>query len=997
MINNRFFKFNFLFFLKYIIIFICGFYYQSLCSQTNTVSIICVDKEKNPIADVNIQINNNKEVNFSNESGFVSLELNIKDEIMFKRIGFYPKKIIYNGGNFIKVTLRTKEESLAEIVVLGSRSQAKSNAVSVAAVDLFDLKSLAKIYPYTSVNDLLNNLVPSFTATPQTVNGGTDFIDPASIRGLGTDQTLVLINGKRRYTTSLVNVNGSVGRGSISTDLNSIAPNSIDKIEILRDGAAAQYGSDAVAGVINITLKRDFNKGNASISYGTNISSFQSYSQRTSGDFNAAIYPQYVERNIIDGQKFNAQVNYGWTFGKKGSFIDVAFNYEQREPTIRSGERTGFLDNRNLTDSASNALLQNLGLKRSDFSFRVGQARLQNIQVVINGEIMLNPLKKKILYYNSIFSFRQGNSSGFYRLPYQSENIPEIYPKGFLPFLNSRINDHSVTIGYKGLNNSGWNYDISNVFGGNTFNIIVTNSVNVSAYYYDPNSAVAKQTTFNTLTFGFYQNTTNADFSKNIKDALNTNLAFGLESRIENYQQIAGDEASWANYSRFTNGVLDIYNGTPRTYRLANGTIGFPVPGSQVFTGLDPQNANNVFRYSQAGYFDFEINPFKNWVINGAIRLENYSDFGTNVSYKLAQRVTVIDGLFFRSTFNTGFRAPSLQQKFLAKTSSIILGGVVNLEATLPNDSRAAQLLGIPNLKPEISYSFTAGVTYNEKNFNLTADYYNTIIIDRIILTDAFYGSNSASASIQDKTIYDALLANNATRAVFMANALDLQVVGFDLSLGYKWVIDNKNYIRFEFAGTISNRSQIGSVKASDLLKGKEYIYLSPYNKNFIFDALPQSKGYVSFDYHWKNFNIFTKIGYIGSVTHIEPYTVPTLTANLFGAEGWFYKQILEPKNLLDITIGYDLSNMFRLNLGAYNVLDIYPDLIDATKGTFFQVDTKSGSTTYNTIIREYNAHLTGISNNDAVTSNNQFNYSRRVSQLNLNGRYLFVKLDVRF
>lgn len=878
---------------------------------------------------------------------------------------------------------------------MGSRGNARSKTTSTAPVDVFNINQLIITLPQTSLNDILNNIAPSFTATAQTIADGSDHIDPATIRGLGPDHTLVLINGKRRYTTALVNVNGTVGRGSVGTDLNAIPVNAIDKLELLRDGAAAQYGSDAVAGVLNIQLKKNINKGSATLLTGLNPTTYQAFTHTNRGDFINGIDPTYINRSVTDGQKLQANINYGWKLGKvKGSFINFSLFYESRNETIRSGERTGNLDNRRSTDSASNALLTNLGVTRDAFRIRTGQSRTTNIQAVINSEYKLKEDKPTILYYNIIFSKRDGNSAGFYRLPYQSSNIPSIYPKGFLPEINSVIYDNSIAVGLKGKFKNDWKYDISNVYGGNSFDFIIDNSLNVSAWYNNPNSAESQQKKFNAGGFSFTQNTTNLDFTTTFDNNLKTNLAFGLESRIENYSQKAGEATSWGNYTRYTNGQVDIYNGTlnSTTYTLADNSKGYPVGGSQVFAGLTDANASSNNRSSQAVYGDVEISPTNKWLIDGAIRFENYSDFGRNLSYKLATRYTITEGLNFRASFSTGFRSPSLQQKYLAKTSSLVVNGVVNLEATLPNDSRAAQLLGIPSLKPELSSSYSFGLTYKLKQFNITADYFNTLVTDRIILTDAFVGSIAASATDQDKEIYNILQQNNATRAVFMANAIDLKVSGVDLITNYKFIFSNKNSIRLELATTFTNREIVGNVKSSDKLKGKEHIYLSPINKALQVEANPISKGFFLADLKLNKLNIFGKLGYFGSVTHVEAASL----SSSFGS-GWYYKQEMEAKFVTDLTVGYELSNLLRLSAGVNNLFDVYPDLLIASKGKFFQLDINSANSTYNTVLKTISAKEAGVANNDAITSNNQLNYSRRISQIGLNGRFVFLRLDIRF
>ena len=806
-------------------------------------------------------------------------------------------------------------------------------------------------------------------------------MDPATVRGLGPDQTLVLINGKRRYTSALVNVNGTMGRGSVGTDLNAIASASIDKIELLRDGAAAQYGSDAIAGVINIQLNRNIGTGKAVFSTGANMTSYQSYKHAAPGSFKlgegSANDPKYYNNSILDGQKTNASVNYGWQIGKtKASFINVTLNLEQREPTIRSGERTGDIDNRKSGDSASNALMTTLGIDRNTFQMRVGQSRTKNLQGVINGALALKNGGE--FYFFSILSNRVGNSTGFYRMPYQNSNIPAIYPNGFLPEITSNINDISLGTGLKGKMGT-WNYDLSNTFGQNSFGFNIEHTLNVSAYYNNQ----SKQSEFDAGTLLFKQNTTNIDFSKKLNNSVNLNVAYGAELRYENYQQKAGEEASWANYMRRTAGATDVLNGTPTSVKLADNSTGIPAGGAQVFPGFRPDNAKNESRTSTALYVDFEMEPINKLLLDFAGRYENYSDFGGNLSGKVAGRYKLANNFALRGSISTGFRAPSLQQRYLTKTSTVFQGGVAFDDATLPNDSKAAQALGIPSLRPEISNSASIGTTLKINKFSLTVDAYSTKITDRIILTDAFTGS--ATGDAVSKFLYTTLLANNASRGIFMANATDLRTSGIDIISAYNLQLPKKQSLKFELATTLSKREILGKTKVSEKLLGRESTYMSPINKATLVDGNPKVKGYFSLSYKKDDFNLFVRNTYFGEVTHIEGG----------GTTNWFYVQVLSPKIVTDLSIGYKLSKSWRFSTGANNLFDIYSDLLVASKGSYKRLDVVSTSPTYDQFVESQTAFQRGIVNNNGISSNNQFNYSRRVTQLGMNGRYLYARIEI--
>ena len=942
------------------------------------------DGQGKALSGATLSIKGSKVKTQTNTDGLFSIKATIGNTLVVSFSGFSNQSVTLKNTNPIDIQLSLSNNDLNEVVVLGTRSVGRTKLESVSPVDLFDLKTLTSEVPQTNLTDILNHVAPSFNSTTQTVADGTDHVDPATVRGLGPDQTLVLINGKRRYTSALVNVNGTMGRGSVGTDLNAIASASIDKIELLRDGAAAQYGSDAIAGVINIQLNRNIGTGKAVFSSGANITTYQSYKHAAPGSFKLgegpANDPKYYNNSVTDGQKTNASVNYGWQIGKtKASFINVTLNLEQREPTIRSGERAGDIDGRKSGDSASTALMNTLGVDRNTFQMRVGQSRTKNLQGVINGALALKNGGE--FYFFSILSNRVGNSTGFYRMPYQSSNIPAIYPNGFLPEITSNINDISLGTGLKGKAGT-WNYDLSNTYGQNSFGFNIENTLNVSAYYNNQ----SKQSEFDAGTLLFKQNTTNIDFSKKINNSVNLNVAYGAELRYENYQQKAGEEASWANYMRKTpGGATDVLNGITAKVLLADNKLDLPAGGAQVFPGFRPDNAKNESRTSTALYVDFEMEPVNKLLLDFAARYENYSDFGGNLSGKIAGRYKLADNFSLRGSLSTGFRAPSLQQRYLTKTSTVFQGGVAFDDATLPNDSKAAQALGIPSLRPEISNSASIGTTLKINKFSLTVDAYSTKITDRIILTDAFTGS--ATGDDASKFLYNTLLANNASRGIFMANATDLRTSGIDIISAYNLQLPKKQSLKFELATTLSKREILGKTKVSEKLLGRESTYMSPINKATLIDGNPKVKGYFSLSYKKDKLNVFVRNTYFGEVTHIEGG----------GATNWFYVQVLSPKIVTDLSIGYKLSKSWRFSAGANNLLDIYSDLLTASKGLYKRLDVVPTSPTYDKFVESQSAFQRGIVNNNGISSNNQFNYSRRVTQLGMNGRYAYARIEITF
>ena len=948
-------------------------------AQQTTYTGTIVDENGKALQGATVAVKNTTTKVLSTINGTFSINAEKGGYLEINFSGYKSMSILLGNDTSISVQMKVNTSDIEEVVVIGSRRLPRSKIESTVPVDVIDIKTIIAEVPQTNITDLLNTVAPSFNSTTQTVSDGTDHIDPATVRGLGPDQTLVMVNGKRRYTSALVNVNGTMGRGSVGTDLNAISIAGIERIEVLRDGAAAQYGSDAIAGVLNVQLNRTVNKGRAIVSYGSNTTTYQTFTHANSGNFPQGIDPVYINNNIVDGQKLNTSLNYGFQIGKtKESFLNVTVNYDQREPTIRSGERTGDLDNRTSGDAASNALLSQLGVNRNFFQMRVGQSRSRNMQSVINGALKTKGSSE--FYFFSIIGLRNGNSAGFYRMPYQATNIPTIYPKGFLPEINLTIGDISFASGLKGKIGT-WNYDLSNVYGQNSFSFFIKNSLNVSAWY--NNGSTQKE--FDAGTLSFKQNTTNFDISKNIDDKWKTHLAFGLEYRFENYKQEQGEEASWGNYMRRINGQVDLINGTPTAVRLADNSTGIPAGGSQVFPGFRPDNAIDNNRGSVALYTDVEIQPIKKLLLDVALRYENYSDFGDNLSWKIAGRFKATDQFAIRGSASTGFRAPALQQRFLTKTSTVFQGGIPFDDATLPNNSTAAQLLGIPSLRPEISQSFSMGATLKGKDFSITIDGFSTKVTDQIILTDAFQGKNGGT--LQEQQIYDILLLNNASRGVFMANATDLRTSGIDIIFTYNFKFSNNQSIKIESASTFTERKILGKTKISDKLVGRDATYMSPINKAILVDGNTKVKSSFLTTYYAGKFNVYLRNTYFGRVTHIEAG----------GSTDWFFVQELGGKVITDLTVGYKLSKALRFSIGANNLFDIYPDKIIASKGSYKRLDVLVGSPTYDQFIETQSAKERNIVNNNQVTSNNQFNYSRRVTQIGMNGRYLFARIQLDF
>lgn len=842
------------------------------------------------------------------------------------------REIQLNAGQEVEENFQLEQKELPEVVVTGSRGIVRSNLQSPAPIDLIDNNTLLSV-PQVSLTQILNYVAPSFNSNTQVISDGTDHIDPATLRGLGPDQVLVLINGKRRHTTSLVNINGTVGKGSIGTDLNAIPVSAIKKIEILRDGAAAQYGSDAIAGVINIILEDTTDKLRVNASAG-------GYLSRNSED-------------TMDGESFNLDLNYGLKLGNNGGFVNFAGSYLYREPTNRQKEFTGtiFSDynrpdlypNPTGVDITEEELLRR-GESREDYVSRVGQAKSRGGALFFNSII---PLKNNTEIYSfGGLNYRNGESAAFRRQPAQiTQNIVEIYPDGYLPLVKTNNYDKSIAVGIRGAI-KGWNADFSNTYGNNTLDFVAGNTLNASLGKTSPTSMDAGG-------YRFTQNTTNFDINRNFGDVLSgLNAAFGVEHRYENYQIVAGEEASYRDYGKARQIGTDA-NGNPILISDIDGNIqtlfaqnGKPyVGGAQAFPGFRPENAVNESRSSVAVYSDIEVNILPQWLLTGALRFENYSDFGSTLNWKFSTRYNFTDNFSFRAATSTGFRAPSLHQRYFSATSSVWTDGTIVQSGTFTNDSRPAKLLGIPKLKEEKSFNVSAGFTANFGKFKATIDGYYIRIDDRIIYTGQFSGSNAPTASTQDKEIYQLLYQVGASSARFFANAIDTETKGIDAVFTYQDFIGKGN-LRLDLAGTFSKTNIIGQPHSSGILQGKESAYLDRSSRIYIESATPRVKVNLSANYSLDKWSFILRNVLFGSTdaaTNIEA------DAQTYGA-----------KIVTDLVVGYDISPNIKLSVGSNNIFDVYPD-----------------------------------KNNAGNRGAGYFVYSRTGQQFGFNGRYAFTRLSI--
>jgi iron complex outermembrane receptor protein len=628
--------------------------------------------------------------------------------------------------------------AFAEQITVGSRAPGAEAELAVP-VDILTSEQIQATGAAETMQ-VIQMLAPSFNFPRPTISDGTDSVRPATLRGLGPDQVLVLVNGKRRHQTALIHINSTIGRGSAGVDLNAIPVSAIEKIEILRDGAAAQYGSDAIAGVINIVLKSGISRPTVSVRAGGNVGSFTDV-------FGA-------EESFRDGATTDASGSWGISLGSRGS-VSLAAEFRDRQGTNRAGPDTG--------DAFS-----------PQPNIHWGDSEEQNELLFANAEASLDAAQTTFVYAFGGWTRRTGSHGGNYRRRIDAGNLPQIYPNGFLPLIEPINVDASVAGGVRGARR-GWFWDVSGVFGHNRLDYYVSNSLNVSLGPTIP----PNQTEFYSGAIAFNQLTLNADTNRQVDLGLASaaNLAFGFEFRRDDYQIVPGEAASYID-----GGARDQF-GNPA------------IPGAQVFPGFRPSNETDASRSSVAAYVDLEGDVTGMLRVGTAGRWEHFDDFGNTGDGKLTLRLQPHRRFVVRGAVSTGFRAPSLGQIHFSTVSTnftLIGGAFVPVEAgTFPVGSPQARALGATDLTPEESIHYSTGIVVNPIDpLEITVDYYRITIDDRIVLSDNFTGAQIA----------DLLRPFGANGARYFTNAIDTETQGVDVIANHAATLRDNSTLRLQAA-----------------------------------------------------------------------------------------------------------------------------------------------------------------------------------------------------
>lgn len=648
---------------------------------------IVLDQFNQPVEKANIIENGTQNGTTTNNDGTFELKLLKNNPITITHIGYNSQEITPNT-TFLKINLKSGLE-LDEVLIVGSRNNNRQNIDSPVSTDVIEITDIKNKSEFIEVNQFIQNEIPSFNATKQSGSDGSDHIIPATYRGLGPDQTLVLINGKRRHQASLINLYGTRGRGNSGTDLNAIPASAIKRIEILKDGASAQYGSDAIAGVINIVLNDTKDQTNINTTFGFNNAGNNSDSRRKG----------------IDGLTYKVDVNYGASI-KDNGFINFSGEFLSKGHTFRQG---------------------------TDIRANYGDAATVGSSLFVNSEIPLSPFVKT--YFNGGYNFKNTRAYAFTRPSESERTVQEIYPNGFNPLITSNISDKSLTVGLKG-KLSGWNIDFSNTYGKNHFQYFIKETLNATLLENSPKE-------FDAGGHSLVQNTTNVDVSKYFPKFLKgLNIAAGLENRIENYKIFPGEPGSYESYD--INGQI-VTTSTPfdliPTY---NGKI--RPGGSQGFPGYSPLNIVNRTRTGFSLYFDSEIDFSKKWLLATALRYENYSDFGSTLNTKIAARFKTSPKTNLRFSFSTGFRAPSLAQIYYNLKFTNYIDNQPVESFLIANNNPIIEKFGIERLREEKAINYSLGINHKiDNSFRFSIDSYYIFIKDRIILSGNFDASSLQS------------------------------------------------------------------------------------------------------------------------------------------------------------------------------------------------------------------------------------------------------------
>ena len=840
------------------------------------------------------------------------------------------------------------------IIVTGTRRSDRTVADSPVPIDVISGDEMTKT-GLTETNKILNQLVPSFNFPQPSIADGTDVLRPATLRGLSPDQTLVLVNGKRRHVSALLNINGTIGRGSAAVDMNLIPALAIERIEVLRDGASSQYGSDAIAGVINVRLKRADHGGRAVASYGKYITTLEGVDGFNGLQTNAGgqpilnpADPRYFlanssgERKARDGAITTIGANIGLPIG--GGFVNLTAEYRDRNAT----NRAGFDLRPNYVPSSGVPAFDPRDLTFNRLQFKFGDAKTEDFNFFLNAGVPIGDFEAYAFgSYGkrdglSAANYRQGNSAANRDFSVlapgtapNNANYVGLTPDGFLPLIDTDLQDWAGTIGVRG-ELMKWKTDLSLGYGHNQFGFTIRDSLNTS---FGP----ASQDTFDAGRLDFGQWLANLDFSRQFEVGLASplSIAVGAEYRNENFKITPGELQSYALGPFFRAAfVTTAVNCAAQVgvFNAVTSICSFPgrqaPAGSQGFPGIPPASATDESRSSYAAYVEFDGDLFENFTATVAGRFEHFTDFGNTVNGKLALRYEFVPGYAVRGSVSNGFRAPSLHQQFFTTTSTNFISGVPVDISTVAVDSPVAQALGSQSLKPEKSVNMSFGATANPlRGLSLTADFYQIKITDRIVLTENLTANRDAlgqpTGSNPGFTIAQILNGagfNSVGAARFFINGLDTTTRGFDLIGSYRfttssigsWLLTaayNQNKTKID--KRLNPLGPLATVPGLVLFGREQGLRFT--------DGQPKNKIVLSANGEYGDYGITARTTRYGKALALDaaaPLAPNQASLTALGPDD----QRLGAKWITDLEVRARIYNRIDLAVGANNLFDVYPD-----------------------------------------------------------------------
>ncbi len=855
----------------------------------NSITGKVTDDSGMPLAGVNIVEKGTTNGTTSDFDGNYTINVTDDTKLVFSYIGFATQEVSTTGKNTINVQL-SEGMQLDEFIVVGSRTAPRSNADTPLPVDVIGAKDLSSTGQAT-FDKALQYKIPSFNTVQTPVNDATSLLDPYEIRNMGPSRTLILINGKRKNLSALLYTQTSPGRGETGADISAIPTDAIKRVEILRDGASAQYGSDAIAGVMNIILKDSPNEGSATVRTGITSEG--------------------------DGEMFGVAINNGSTIGEDKGFV----NYTVDLSKVNQANRPGTVDAAGEAGDfgADIADVQEFLSRRPDAGNINGSPETAAAKFSVNLGYDLS--ENTSLYGNAAYVYKAVNSFANYRTPYWRtvDDFPylaDFFPgdnpntaggyDGYLPTFEGLLSDYNATIGFKSVIND-WNIDASFTTGGNLQTYKVNNTHNRNVVYspsvfidangngsvddgeitegselYRENS----QQSFDPGGTRFSHNVGNIDISRLLSDKIS--IGVGAEFRTETFEIIEGELAS--------------YDGG----------------GADSFAGASPQNSGKFNRYNIGGYLSLDYDVSDAFLLSGTIRTENYSDFGNTFIYKFSSRYKFSDEFTLRGSISSGFRAPTLHQIYTQKAQySFVPGQGIQVGGLINNVSTQAKLLGIPQLDAETSTNFTIGFGGKIANkFSYTLDYYNISVEDRIVLGNEIGGSGDPTNPL------DILLANNNLSDVsFFSNAIDTKTSGIDVVLAYKGIEIGEGSLDLNLSGNYTIQNELdGPVKDIDLVANSGQSVVNQTQEALFFTSRPKTKWILGANYEINKFGFSLNNTLFGKTSFFQQGLSTDANGNFnLGTE-------FDPKVVTDLGVNYSASDKLTIALNINNLLNVLPE-----------------------------------------------------------------------